>query len=472
MDTIPVAPPPESTEETTLLPLTFLDMMWLPLPHVHRLLFYPNPVSRTHFLHTLIPAIKTSLSQSLQHYTPLAGRLILSPHISVLPEIRYAPGDTVPLVIAVSDSSERVFEHLVSDGVKSCSLFHPLVPSLPPAASTESPAAGFSLPLLALQVTLFPDVGICVGVTNHHVVGDARSIFGFMKSWAFFSSNPNPSTISDLPSQFLPVYDRRPITDRRGLGKIFWDSLKNIKIHETSLHLLPSIAGKVRATFTLTSDQIEMLKNRILARRPDIPHVSSFTVACAYVWHCLVRSRHEVGGVYSGDELFLCAADCRARLDPPLPGNYFGNCLTACFGKAEVGELIGEDGLAEAAAVIGDSVRRRLYSGEGDGLFEGAEDWFKMFAGMRPDRVFSLAGSPNFDYYGLDFGWGKGKKFEMPSIDITGAISIGASRIEEEEGGGGGGREFGVTLPVTHMDTFAKIFAQGLIFVRLNKLLE
>ncbi|VFQ61774.1 unnamed protein product [Cuscuta campestris] len=267
------------------------------------------------------------------------------------------------------------------------------------------------------------------------------------------------------PDSHSPCWPyRKTITDRKGLGKVFWDSVKSVNFRDTHRHLLPSITGKVRATFTLTPDQIKQLKKRILARRPDLPHVSTFTVTCSYLWICVVRARRDAGGgaCSSDDEnlLFACPADCRAHLDPPLPGNYFGNCLTGCHGYAKVGQILGEDGLAEAAAVIGGGIRRRLYSGEEDGLFNGAENWLKGFSGLKPDQILGVAWSSNFDYYGLDFGWGKGKKFEMPSIDITGAISISASRIEEEEGGG---REFGLALTPTRMEAFARIFAQGLI---------
>ncbi|VFQ93816.1 unnamed protein product [Cuscuta campestris] len=452
LDQIPVAPPPESTPELTL-PLTFLDILWLHMSPVHRLIFYQHPVSTTHFLHTLLPILQTSLSQTLRHYSPLAGRLMVSPDNSVLPEIRYAHGDTVPLLIAESKSSGDVFDHLVSDGVRSCSVFHPLVPSLPPAS--DGGGSAVSVPVLALQVTLFPDVGICIGVTNHHVIGDGSSIFRFMEAWAFLSSSGRGVDQNALPSRFLPFYDRTAIQDRKGLGKIFWDYLKNIKIKDTHVHRLPSIADKVRGTFRVSPDQIKRLKNQVLTRRPDLVHVSTFTVICSYVWNCLVRSRH-AENEDEEDEFFGCVADCRARLDPPVPENYFGNCLTACYGYAKVRELVSEGGLAAAAAVVGGSIRRQLYNEEKDGVFKGGEDWFSLFTKLNPDRALGVAGSPKFDYYGLDFGWGKGKKFEMPSIDITGAISLSGDRDVE------GGLEVGLALPVTQMHTFSKIFAAGL----------
>ncbi|XP_031092939.1 malonyl-coenzyme A:anthocyanin 3-O-glucoside-6''-O-malonyltransferase-like [Ipomoea triloba] len=120
LEQIPVAPSPEGTPKITL-PFTFLDLLWLHMTSVHRLIFYQHPISRTHFLETVIPAMKHSLSLTLRHYTPLAGKLIVSPDNSILSEIRYEEGDTVPLVLA---ESEGDFDHLTSDQAKSCTDFH------------------------------------------------------------------------------------------------------------------------------------------------------------------------------------------------------------------------------------------------------------------------------------------------------------------------------------------------------------
>nr|GMD33462.1 malonyl-coenzyme A:anthocyanin 3-O-glucoside-6''-O-malonyltransferase-like [Ipomoea batatas] len=452
LEQIPVAPPPEGTPKITLR-LTFLDVLWLHMGPVHRLIFYQHPISRTHFLETLIPAMKHSLSLTLRHYTPLVGRVIVSADNSILPEIRYEEGDTVLLVLA---ESEGDFGHLTSDHAKSCTDFHPLVPALPPAS--RAPDGSAVVPVLALQVTLFPDVGICVGVTNHHATGDASCIFRFMKAWEFFSNLADKTTSSvSLPPEFVPAYDRTMIRDPKGLESLFWDNIKNIKIEDTHVHRLPLITNRARLTFILTKDDIQRLKNHILAHRPEQKHVSSFTVICSYVWTCLVKSRYgpETENTDNEDEIFGCAAECRARLDPPAPENYFGNCLTAVVGFAKTEQLTSEKALVDAAALIGDSIRGQLYDKE-SGVFKGAEDWFALLSAVKPDRSLSVAGSPKFDYYELDFGWGRPKKFEFASIDLTGAISFGKARDIE------GGLEIGLSLLVTQIDSFSRIFTHGL----------
>nr|GME20309.1 malonyl-coenzyme A:anthocyanin 3-O-glucoside-6''-O-malonyltransferase-like [Ipomoea batatas] len=448
-----VAPPPEATAGISL-PFTFLDVFWLHLPPVHRLIFYQRPISRTHFVDTLIPTIKTSLSLTLQHYSPLAGRVIVSQDNSNLPEIRYVDGDTVPLVFAESNSGDGHFDHLTSDHPRNNTEFHPLVPSLPP--TSRAPDGAGVIPVLALQVTLFPGAGICIGVTNHHAIGDASSIFGFMKAWAFFSGqkHENTSPVS-FPEEFRPFYDRSVIQDRKGLGTRIWNSMKNIKIEDTHVHRLPLITDKARATFVVTRDDIQRLKNHILTRRPDLVHVSSFTMICSYVWNCLVKSRHETNPDSNADEddYFFCAADYRARLDPPVPRNYFGNCILGFVGQAKRKNLVGEEGFEEAAVVIGESIHSQLDTNKDDDI---DDDKWEELSRINPDRSLSVASSPRFDYYQLDFGWGKPKKFEVPSIDLTGAMSLSTAKDYE------GGLEVGLSLPISQINTFTRVFTQGL----------
>nr|GMD31943.1 malonyl-coenzyme A:anthocyanin 3-O-glucoside-6''-O-malonyltransferase-like [Ipomoea batatas] len=452
LEQIPVAPPPEGTPKLTL-PLTFLDLSCLHMSPVHRLIFYQHPISTTHFLETLIPAMKLSLSLTLRHYSPLAGRVIVSPDNSILPEIRYEEAHTVPLVFAEANSGECNFDDLTSDQARNCTEIHPLVPSLPPAS--RAPDGSVIVPVLALQVTLFPDVGICIGVTNHHAIGDASSMFGFMKAWAFFFSHKEETT---LPAEIQPFYDRTVLKDQKGLETLFWDNVKNIKIEETHVHRLPLITNRIRATFTLTRHDIQRLKNRILARRPKLAHISSFTATCSYVWTCLIKSRYDADTDITGDgdEVFGCAADCRLHLDPPVPGNYFGNCLAGCFGCTDTKKLAGEEGLLDAADVIGESIRRQLYDKE-RGVLGGAEDSFKLMSKLKIDRLLTVIGSPKFDYYGLDFGWGNPKKFEMPSTDLTRGISLSKAKDHED-----GGLEIGLSLPAIQFHNFTRIFTQDL----------
>ena len=149
----------------------------------------------------------------------------------------------------------------------------------------------------------------------------------------------------------------------------------------------------------------------------------------------------------------LFAADCRARLDPPLPSTYFGNCVVGCCATADVDGLLGEDGVAMAAKVIGEAV---------DGLkhadLKAARDlvFGRPSSPISVDKVFTIAGSPRFEFYEVDFGWGRPRKVEVISIDRTGAFSL------SDSGDGTAIVEIGLAPKKDKVAGFDSLFASGL----------
>nr|XP_007139474.1 hypothetical protein PHAVU_008G032500g [Phaseolus vulgaris]ESW11468.1 hypothetical protein PHAVU_008G032500g [Phaseolus vulgaris] len=72
-----VAPP---SAPQTSLPLVFFDMFWLRFHPVERIFFYTLPITHSNpsiFFTQVVPKLKTSLSHTLQHFSPLAGNVFL-----------------------------------------------------------------------------------------------------------------------------------------------------------------------------------------------------------------------------------------------------------------------------------------------------------------------------------------------------------------------------------------------------------
>ncbi|XP_059650402.1 anthocyanin 5-aromatic acyltransferase-like [Cornus florida] len=190
-------------------------------------------------------------------------------------------------------------------------------------------------------------------------------------------------------------------------------------------------------------------------------HVSTFTVTCAYMWVCILKSRATTRADEDDedDELdhFVFLADCRERLDPPIPATYFGNCLAICTATARHGQLMEEkEGFFVAAESFGEAIATRLHNGEPEGVLKGSETWFSSFKSLKWERVMSLAGSPKIGLYEPDFGWGRPRKSEIVSTDLTGAFSISECKDSQ------GVVEVGVSFPKITMDAFASIFVHGL----------
>ncbi|KAL3624767.1 hypothetical protein CASFOL_031435 [Castilleja foliolosa] len=427
-----IQPSPDNAAEMTL-PLLHYDITWLYFHPVQRLLFFNFPCSKPQFLETLIPKLKQSLPQTLAHFLPLAGNII-HPLDSGGPFIRFSTGDSVQLTVAESNSD---FNHLTGNHSRVADEFYSCVPQLPPAKHSQNDVV---FPVLALQITLFPNRGLCLGFTNHHAIGDASTIVRFIKAWA----SVNESGFID--SKLTPVYDRSAVADPEGLDKIYWNLIKRSRAVESPPVVFP--LNKLRRTFILTLDDIQKLKNAVAGK-----HVTTFAVTCGLVWSCLVKA--ETTEVSDDEpEFFGFAADCRGRLTPPLPAAYFGNCLAFVKAESKHGLLKGKDGFLFAAECVSEAIQRTVYNEKG--ILDGAESWPLEFGKLIGKRLFGVAGSPRFDLYDVDYGWGRPNKFESVSIDGDTSMSLCKSRDFE------GGLEIGLSRPAKNLDAFAAILDEEL----------
>ncbi|XP_047947109.1 malonyl-coenzyme:anthocyanin 5-O-glucoside-6'''-O-malonyltransferase [Salvia hispanica] len=434
-------PPPAAANDLSI-PLSFFDIKWLHYHPVRRLLFYHHPSSKSQFLHTIVPHLKQSLSLTLTHYLPVAGNLLYPSNTEKFPQLRYAPGDSVPVTIAESNSD---FDTLTGNHARDADQFYDLLPPIPPIEE-ESDSDWKLINIFAVQITLFPGEGICVGFSNHHCLGDARSIAGFISAWGeingiggyegFLSNHSDPLS--------LPIFDRSFINDPSKIDAIFWKVMRNIPLKTASF---PLPTNRVRSTFLLRRSDIEKLKSA--TKSP----ASSFIAAAAYVWSCMVKSGDKSDE--NAAELFIIPADARGRKDPAIPENYFGNCIVSAVARVERGKLAAEDGFAAAAEAIGAEIEGKLKNR--DEILRGAENWmseiFKCF-GM---SVLGVSGSPRFDLLKADFGWGKARKLEVLSIDGENySMSLCSSSDFD------GGLEVGLSLPRERMAAFAEVFADGI----------
>ncbi|CAL5367613.1 unnamed protein product [Camellia sinensis] len=396
-----VAPPPISPDSAvpTSLPLIFFDLFWVKCPPVQRIFFFEASHPTTTFLDSVLPKLKHSLSLTLQHYLVLAGNLTWPPN-SYKPIIQYIEGDdAVSLTIA---KSEADFYHLSSNSFRKRLL-------------------------------------------------DGKTTALFMHSWASICRRGGDSTLTE---EETPFYDRTSIKDPDDHEKTYINFLFELNgPNNKSLMIwdMNAPTDTMLGTFQLTRADIENMKKRVKnqwqekqKREPAI-HVSSFTITSAYVWVCLVKAKKiSTGKVHLG-----FSVDCRARLEPPLPSTYFGNCLSGQQINADSNDLIGEDGVATAVKAIGEAI---------ESLKEEAVKEFEVYKlfSIDKDRLFTIGGSPRFELYNTDFGWGRPRKVEMTSIDKSGAFCLSDCRD------GNGGLEIGIVLKKHETEAFASLFASGL----------
>lgn len=295
---------------------------------------------------------------------------------------------------------------------------------------------------------------MCVGLKFNHVVCDGRGFQHFIKSWASICRT----------GEFqgpLPFLDRGIVEDPNDLKttflKAWWDAVSKDPNPSP-----PRVCTNQRATFVLSKTTINRFKSwiskwsTILGLEPL--RISSFAAVCAFTWVCIVKSTLEDGTVplVAEDEddsdnsqlphlAFL--ADCRNRLQTPLPETYFGNCLVGRYVAMEKKVLLGQDGIVLAANAIARKVKELENGGTERCMF----DQPRMIT-RRLGVPLNVAGSPWLAVYDTDFGWGRPKKSAV--VHLSWSISLAESRDEK------GGMEVGVALTKASMDVFASLFNQ------------
>nr|KYP45440.1 Anthocyanin 5-aromatic acyltransferase [Cajanus cajan] len=453
-----ITPPPTTAPLSSLLPLTFFDIPWLFFSPSQPLFFYEFPHSTSHFTATVLPKLKQSLSLTLQHYYPFAATFTPS---SDLTKPHLICTDHMSVAFTITESNGD-FKHFCNNHPRDAKDFHLLLPKL--ASSFPHQGKEHFFPLLAIQVTLFPNAGVCIGFAFHHVVADGRTFHNFFKTWASYCCSFG-SASAFFPPESLPLRDPSVIIDAKGLEEVFLKEWRKRRlVQDIAIGREPKLvdlSGMVRATFLMSTTKMDKIKRYIIncckeKNQPQPVHLSAYVLTCAFIWVCLVKTQQCVNEKVNNHEdhsYFGFIAGGITRLDYPVPITYLGNCVG--FGRASVRrkELLGEDGIVIAAKSIGSTIKKLDAS-----IFAGAEKWISDWEVLHgSEQHVHATWSPKLKLYELDFGWGRPKKIEEISIDYTGAVSLLQSRDVV------GGIEIGLALPKSKMDIFSMLFTKGLV---------
>ncbi|ONK75472.1 uncharacterized protein A4U43_C03F17220 [Asparagus officinalis] len=248
----------------------------------------------------------------------------------------------------------------------------------------------------------------------------------------------------------LPVHDRAVIVHEGGeeIARRFVKALAP-EIPKMPAHPLP-IEHRLRLqrrTFILSSSAVQSLKDRILSQSNGSHSPSTFTAISAHAWVSIAKTIASAA-VDVTNLIFL--ADCRSRLNPPLPDSYAGNCVGPCYATAMWHALLGPQGLLLAQAEVARAVQERAKD-----PLRGCENWVEEFMGVAESGRVVVSGSPRFRVYETDFGWGELGRVELVSMNKDMEVVLVGGREP-------GSVQVSIVLDPGQMRLFAEVFLDGL----------
>ncbi|XP_042405022.1 phenolic glucoside malonyltransferase 1-like [Zingiber officinale] len=254
------------------------------------------------------------------------------------------------------------------------------------------------------------------------------------------------SSLIDPPAP--PSYDRSSVPANDAYSKFFSSVAADAQNMESMMvQIAPPNA--VIGTVMLTVDDLRKLKEMVSTKVNDSAFRCSNIVATyAYAWVSLVKAR---GHNEDTTAHMAFPGNCRERIQPPLPAEYFSNYIGGNFVHAKAVDLAGEDGVAAAARLIGEAIEQF----KEDPLKDAAK-WMDRYQAIALQRPLSVAGSPGFKIYDVDFGWGRPVKVDMPSISWGGPFRCRRAEMRSAEW------KSVWWCPKTEMDEFEAHFSNGL----------
>ncbi|KAH7845321.1 hypothetical protein Vadar_000594 [Vaccinium darrowii] len=366
------------------------DLCMLSLNYIQKGLLFIKPQTTTNDqknpVKSLLDKLKESLSLTLVHFYPLAGRFATlkqenPPSYSVYIDCNNSPG--AKFIYATADLT-------ISD------ILSPVdVPAVVQSFFDHDRAInhdGHSMSLLSIQVTELLD-GIFIGCSANHAVVDGTSY------WQFW----------ELLSNIFRAQERNAQISRPRILKRWFpnehDPIHNLPFSHHDQFISRFEPPPLRERFFhFSSESIAKLKAKANCQSKS-SKISSFQSVSALLWRCVMRARR-----LPRDPETTCSftVNNRSRIDPPLPNEYFGNSVIILMGKASVGELLDHE-LGWAACRLHEAVEGHSAAA----VREWVEKWMEHpVINTRGPALYNpygllISSSPRFRMYENEFGMGK-----------------------------------------------------------------
>ncbi|XP_061364404.1 spermidine hydroxycinnamoyl transferase-like [Gastrolobium bilobum] len=404
-----------------------------------------------HNHHDVIERMRTSLSDILVYYYPVAGRLCWIDECGRMEVDCNAKGVTL-LEAETTKTLNEYGDFSPTQPIKD------LIPTIDYTQPIEE------LPLFLVQLTRFHgDQSLAIGVAISHLLCDGIGAIQFINSWAKLARGDT------LAPHEMPILDRTILK--------FPLSPLAPRFDHPELKPPPFILGTfdciteqktTAASLKLTSEEVEKLKKKAndQSQKDGSRPYTRYEAIAAHIWRCASKAR-ELDD--NQPTLARIIADIRSRLNPPLPHNYFGNALArtvtpTCY----IGEIISNP-LSYAAKKIRealDLLTNEYVRSQQDVIFgqEQLDSLRGFFFRQGVRRTAPYYGNPNIfivswmsmSVYEADFGWGKPVYFGEGFVSPYDTARI----VQSPEGDGS--VIVSMHFQIEHIQLFKKFFYEDI----------
>ncbi|CAH9093932.1 unnamed protein product [Cuscuta epithymum] len=278
-------------------------------------------------------SIEMGLRKTLSVYREWAGRL--------------SKDDKGKPVILLNDEGVR-FVEAISD--MSLNKVMPLKPS--PSLLNLHPSLKGVAELVQVQLTRFTCGSLVIGFTAHHLVADGHSTSNFLVAWGK-ACRDLLGPIEPFPHRDRTIFVPRspPRIEYEHVGAEYTTIQSKDTNKKDGIHNDDIVVHKVH--FTL--EFLAKLKAKASTMKPNnAKPYSTFESLVAHLWRAITKARN-LAGLESTH--IRISVDGRARLNPKVPNEYFGNLVLWAFPTAKVKDLLREP-LTYAAKLIHDAVAK------------------------------------------------------------------------------------------------------------------
>ncbi|KAL7598816.1 hypothetical protein Lser_V15G21358 [Lactuca serriola] len=353
--------------------LSYIDQQIHP-HHIPFILYYSYDASTTTISQSkMTTKLKTSLSKTLTHFYPLAGRLTNNQNaIDCTDEgVQFS-------VARVECNLMTIITTPVIEELKQLVLM----------GSSSSSSSCVEEQQVAIQVNLFDCGGIAVGVSMSHRVADACSFSSFISHWFAIAKGPESPLVGpglDSAVLFPPVNSY----EYSGRGPPVDNPFKKL----------------VTKRFVFSSLAIKELKHKVVKADTTLVGLNPtrVEVVTALIWKCMAT----VSGCK--DSVAFHVVNFRRKMVPSLKDQQFGNLFQMASAVAhettDMGYLVGK--LRGSFRKIDGEYLKSLM---GENGVEIARDNFreiKKYISRKGLGVFRFSSWCRFSVNESDFGWGK-----------------------------------------------------------------